>query len=91
MPIWLMWMSWPCQSASSNLLPPHHVADLRTPIYFRCDEPDYIGFVAGSVVKQPCQGAYRQNNILTVGLTRDFQTVGYVHVESDIFVRADAH
>jgi hypothetical protein len=31
------------------------------------------------------------NNILTVGLTRDFQTVGYVHVGSEIFIRAYAH
>jgi hypothetical protein len=27
----------------------------------------------------------------TVGLTRDFQTVGYVHVGSEVFIRADAH
>jgi hypothetical protein len=27
----------------------------------------------------------------TVGLTRDFQTVGYVHVGNEVFIRADAH
>jgi hypothetical protein len=26
-----------------------------------------------------------------VGLTRDLQTVGYVHVGSEIFIRAGAH
>jgi hypothetical protein len=27
----------------------------------------------------------------TVGLTRDFQTVGYVHVGNEVFIRAGAH
>jgi hypothetical protein len=26
-----------------------------------------------------------------VGLTRDFQTVGYVHVGNEVFIRAGAH
>jgi hypothetical protein len=29
--------------------------------------------------------------LITVGLTRDFQTVGYVHVGNEVFIRAGAH
>jgi hypothetical protein len=32
-----------------------------------------------------------RNNYTRVDLTRDFQTVGYVHVGSEIFIRAGAH
>jgi hypothetical protein len=34
---------------------------------------------------------FSYNAIIGVGLTRDFQTVGYVHVGNEVFIRAGAH